>query len=145
MKETFIARTQMTIHASPAKVWEALTKPELVKKYMMGADVKSAWKVGSPLVYTGEYKGKQFEEKGVIQKIEPGKVLQATHFSTTSGKEDKAENYAVVTWELKPQNGGTVVAVSQDGIETEKGLQGSQANWKGVLEGLRKTVEGERS
>jgi hypothetical protein len=31
----------------------SLTKPELVKKYMMGADVKSDWKVGSPLTYTG--------------------------------------------------------------------------------------------
>jgi uncharacterized protein YndB with AHSA1/START domain len=142
MKENLVAKTQVTIHASKNKVWEALTKPDLVKKYMMGADVKSDWKVGSQLIYTGEYKGKRYEEKGVIKKIEPEKLLQATHFSTTSGKEDKPENYALVTWELQDSGDETVVAVTQDGIQNAKGLEGSKANWTGVLEGLKKTVEG---
>ena len=141
MKENLVSKTQVTIHASPTKVWEALTKPEFVKEYMMGADVKSDWKVGSPLIYTGEYKGKRFEEKGVIKKIDPEKLLQSTHFSTTSGKEDKPENYALVTWELHKKDAATIVAVSQDGLETEKGVEGSKANWMVVLEGLKKTVE----
>ncbi len=37
MKESLVAKTQVTIHASPREVWNALTRPELVKKYMMGA------------------------------------------------------------------------------------------------------------
>ena len=142
MKENLVAKTEMTIHASARRVWDALTKPELVKKYMMGADVKCDWKVGSSLTYTGDYKGKRFEEKGVIKKIEAGKLLQATHFSTTSGKEDKPENYALVTWELHEKDDTTIVAVSQDGIQSEKGVDGSKANWNAVLEGLKKTVEG---
>jgi uncharacterized protein YndB with AHSA1/START domain len=142
MKENFVAKTELTIHASADAVWKALTTPELVKKYMMGADVKSEWKVGSPLVYSGEYKGKHFEEKGVIKKIEPGKLLQATHFSTSSGKEDKPENYALVTWHLHAKGDTTVVEVSQDGIASEKGAEGSKSNWNGVLQGLKKTVEG---
>jgi uncharacterized protein YndB with AHSA1/START domain len=141
MKENLVAETQMTIHGSPSDVWNALTKPELVKKYMMGADVKSDWKVGSALTYTGEYKGKPFEEKGVIQKIERDKLLQATHFSTTSGKEDKPENYAVVTWQLHGKDGATVVAVSQDGIASQQGVETSKANWAAVLKGLKQTVE----
>ena len=141
MKANLTAKTQVTIHAKPAEVWQALTKPELVKQYMMGADVKSDWKVGSPLTYTGEYQGKRFEEKGVIQKIEPGKLLQATHFSASSGKEDKPENYALVTWALHEVDAGTVVVVSQDHIENEKGIEGSKANWKAVLKGLKQTVE----
>lgn len=136
-----IAKTRTTIHAPPNKVWEALTKPELVKKYMMGADVKSDWKVGSPLIYTGVYEDKPFEEKGVIRKIERDHLLQATHFSTTSGKEDKPENYNLVTWELDEKDGVTAVTVSQDGLSTEKGVEGSKANWKAVLKGLKETVE----
>ena len=135
------AKTQTIIHASRNKVWDALTKPELVKKYMMGADVKSDWKVGSPLTYTGVYKDKPFEEKGVIRKIERDKLLQATHFSTNSGKEDKPENYALVTWELNEKDGMTAVTVSQDSISTEKGVEGSEANWAAVLKGLKQTVE----
>ena len=141
MKDALVAKTQMTIHAPASKVWDALTKPELVKKYMMGADVKSDWKVGSPLTYTGQYNGKPFEEKGVIQKIEPKKLLEATHFSTTSGKEDKPENYALVSWKLDEVDGDTVVTVSQSNIASEKGVEGSKANWTTVLSGLKKTVE----
>jgi uncharacterized protein YndB with AHSA1/START domain len=141
MTENLTAKTQVTIEAPPAKVWDALTKPELVKQYMMGADVKSDWKVGSPITYTGEYKGKRFEEKGVIKKIEPRKLLQATNFSTTSGKEDKPENYALVSWELQEKNGATVVTVSQDHIPSEKGVEGSKANWSAVLKGLKQTAE----
>lgn len=142
MSNKLTAKTQITVHAPPTKVWAALTKPELVKQYMMGADVASDWKVGSPLVYTGSYQGKTFKEKGVIKQIEPNKLLQATHFSESSGKEDKPENYALVTWELHEKDGATVVTVSQDNIADEKGVEGSKRNWTGVLQGLKKTVEG---
>ena len=142
MKEELAATSQITVHASPQAVWKALVSPAQVKQYMMGADVSSEWKVGSPLVYTGTYQGKRFEEKGVIKQIEPGKVLQATHFSTTSGKEDKPENYHLVTWRLAEKNGETIVSVTQDGIPNEKGLETSKQNWNGVLQGLKKTVEG---
>ncbi|HEX4340944.1 MAG TPA: SRPBCC family protein [Polyangiaceae bacterium] len=142
MEHNHVAKTQITVHAPPAKVWDALTKPELIKQYLMGADVHTDWKVGSPLEYTGSYQGKPFKEKGTIKKVEKNKVLQATHFSTTSGKEDKPENYALVTWHLDERDGNTVVSVSQDNIETEKGVEASKKNWGAVLQGLKKTVEG---
>ena len=142
MNETLTAKTQITVHTAPSKVWRALTEPALIKKYLMGADVKTDWKVGSPLVYTGEYQGKPFEEKGVIQEIEPGHLLQATHFSTSSGKEDKPENYALVTWKLdEPEKGKTVVSVSQSNLTSEKAVEQTKSNWKSVLEGLKKTAE----
>jgi uncharacterized protein YndB with AHSA1/START domain len=142
MANKHTATTQITVHASAHKVWQALTKPELVKKYMMGADVSSDWKVGSPLTYTGSYQGKPFKEKGVIKQIEPNQLLQATHFSESSGKEDKPENYALVTWELHEKDDATVVTVSQDNIANEQGVEASKGNWTAVLQGLKKTVEG---
>lgn len=141
MKHEHLAKTQITVHASAAEVWKALTTPALIKKYLMGADVHTDWKVGSPLVYTGTYQGKPYEEKGTIQKIEPGKLLQATHFSATSGKEDKPENYALVTWKLDPEGDATVVSVTQDNISSEQAVEGAKKNWTAVLQGLKKTVE----
>jgi uncharacterized protein YndB with AHSA1/START domain len=141
MKEQLTATTQITIHASTTKVWEALTTPALIKKYLMGADVHTDWKVGSPITYTGEYEGKPYEEKGVIQQIEPNKLFQATHFSASSGKQDKPENYALVTWKLHEHEGATVVTVSQDNIESDKGVESSKQNWTMVLKGLKQTVE----
>jgi uncharacterized protein YndB with AHSA1/START domain len=141
MKHNLTAKTQITTSASPARVWEALTSPALIKQYLMGADVHTSWKVGSPLTYTGTFKGKPYEEKGVIKQIEPQRLLQATHFSTSSGKEDKPENYALVTWQLTPSGDGTVLSVSQDGIADESGVEGAKKNWTMVLEGLKKVVE----
>ena len=141
MKHEHLAKTQITVYASAAEVWKALTTPALIKKYLMGADVHTDWKAGSPLIYTGTYQGKPYEEKGIIQKIEPGKLLQATHFSATSGKEDKPENYALVTWKLDPEGDATVVSVTQDNISSEQAVEGAKKNWTTVLEGLKKTVE----
>jgi uncharacterized protein YndB with AHSA1/START domain len=141
MAKQHTATTQTLVQATPDEVWKALTTPALIKQYMMGADVHSKWEVGSPLVYTGSYQGKPYEEKGIIQKLEPGKLLQATHFSASSGKEDKPENYALVTWQLDARGNATQVTVSQDNIPNEQGVQASQKNWQSVLEGLKKTVE----
>jgi uncharacterized protein YndB with AHSA1/START domain len=138
---TLTAKTQITIHANPQRVWDAMTRPELVKKYMMGADVHSDWKVGSPLTYTGVYQGKPYEEKGVIKRIEPAHLLEATHFSAASGKPDKPENYALVTWELQPDGDDTIVTVKQDSIESIAGVEHSEDNWMKVLDGLKETVE----
>lgn len=141
MAKQHTATSQILVQATPGEVWKALTTPALIKQYMMGADVHSTWEVGSPLVYTGSYQGKPYEEKGIIQKLEPGKLLQATHFSASSGKEDKPENYALVTWQLEARGSATQVTVSQDNIPNEQGVQASQKNWQSVLEGLKKTVE----
>jgi uncharacterized protein YndB with AHSA1/START domain len=136
------AETSVEIQAPRSAVWDALTRPELVKKYMMGADLHTDWRVGSPVRYTGVYQGKPFEEKGVVKRFVPNEVLEATHFSASSGKEDKPENYALVTWKLDGEGDTTKLTVSQDHIADEKGIEGSKKNWSNVLEGLKRTVEG---
>jgi uncharacterized protein YndB with AHSA1/START domain len=41
MKDNLIAETSISIDASPAQVWKALTTPTLIKKYLMGTDVST--------------------------------------------------------------------------------------------------------
>ncbi|HEY1546664.1 MAG TPA: SRPBCC domain-containing protein [Kofleriaceae bacterium] len=138
---TMTAKTQITIHAAPDKVWAALTKPELVKQYFMGAQMTADWKVGGELKYEGEFQGKPFEEHGEIKKLEPEKVLQATNFSAASGKPDAPENYALVTWELEKKGGDTLLSVSQDHIANDKGVTHAKEMWDFVLKGIKKVVE----
>jgi uncharacterized protein YndB with AHSA1/START domain len=136
------AKTHITIHAAPDKVWLALTTPAMIKQFMFGADVHTDWKIGSPLTYTGEYQGKNYEEKGTIKQIEPGKLLAATHFSSMSGKPDVPENYALVMYQLEATGATTVLTVTQDNIDDDKGVEGSVKNWTGVLQTIKKIVEG---
>jgi uncharacterized protein YndB with AHSA1/START domain len=142
MKNDITMETSISINADASKVWDALTKPEKIKKYLMGTNVKTDWKEGSPITYEGEYNGKTYKDKGMIKKIEPAKILQTTYWSSMGGKEDKPENYNLVTYRLNEKDGKTVVTLSQDNINSEKEKEHVTENWKSVLQGLKNVVEG---
>src|SRR5664279_3402869 len=116
MKNTLIAETSISVNATPAQVWNVLTTPKLIKRYLMGTDVSTDWKEGSTITYKGEYEGKKYHDKGIIKKVEPEKLLQSTYLSSMSGKEDKPENYNLVTYKLTKSDDKTVVTLSQDNI-----------------------------
>jgi uncharacterized protein YndB with AHSA1/START domain len=141
MKNDLTAEASITIDASCSKVWKALTSPEKVKKYLMGANVSTDWKEGSAISYEGEYNGKKYHDKGVIKKAEPGKILQSTYWSSMGGKEDKPENYNLVTYELDEKNGKTIVHLTQDNVQSEKEKEHVTGNWNSVLEKLKSVVE----
>ena len=141
MNDKLTATAKTTIHAPASKVWDALTKPELIKQYLFGTDVISDWKVGSPIVYKGEWEGKSFEDKGKILKLEPEKLLMSTHWSPLSGVPDTPENYHTVTYKLSEKNGGTDVTITQDNNANEEERVHSEQNWKTVLDGMKKLLE----
>ncbi|MEP6597354.1 MAG: SRPBCC family protein [Ginsengibacter sp.] len=144
MKDALTAKTSISVDATPAQVWKALTTPKLIKKYLIGTDASSDWKEGSSIIYTGEYEGKKYHDKGIIKKIEPEKILQSTYWSSMSGKEDKPENHNLVTYKITKRNAKTVVTLSQDNISTEKEKEHSTKNWKMVLKKLKEVVESEK-
>jgi len=137
------AKAKTEIHATLDKVWDALVNPEIVRKYMFGTTVDSDWKVGSKITWKGEWKGKPYEDKGVILKIEPGKLIQYSHYSPISGLPDIPENYKhIVTAELSPIGKHTSVSLTQDHNENEKSREESEKNWQMMLESMKKVVEG---
>jgi uncharacterized protein YndB with AHSA1/START domain len=144
MKNTLIAETSVSVDATPAQVWKVLTTPKLIKKYLMGTDVTSDWKGGSTITYNGEYEGKKYHDKGVIKKIEPEKILQSTYLSSMSGKEDKPENYNLVTYKITKRDDKTVITLTQDNNATEKEKEHSTENWKAVLKKLKEVAESEK-
>src|SRR5665213_1852826 len=83
------------IDASPKKVWTALTDPKLIKGYMMGATVETDWKVGHPITWNGEVKGKAYKDKGEVKAFEPEKRLSMTHWSPLSKLPDAAASASV--------------------------------------------------
>ncbi len=141
MKKGLTAKTSITIHAPAAKVWEALTEPELIKQYLFGTEVISDWKVGSPIAYKGVWKGKPYQDKGRILELVPERLLQSTYWSSMGGLEDKPENYATVTYELEAKDNNTQVTVSVDNIATEKERDHTEKNWGMVLETMKKLLE----
>jgi len=141
MKENLIAETTITIDAGADEVWKAITTPALVEQYLMGTHVITDWKEGGTINYEGEYKGKKYKDKGIIKKSVPGKLFQSTYWSSMGGKEDKPENYNLVTYKLDEKNGKTTVTITQDNNGSEKERQHSEENWNSVIQKLKETVE----
>ena len=135
------AKATTTIQAPVSQVWEALTKPEIIKQYFFGTDTITDWKIGSPVVWKGEWEGKTYEDKGVVLDLKPNKLISFTYWSSMSGKEDRPENYATVTYELSDDDNHTAVSVTQSNVEDEKTKQHSEQNWSMVLENLKKLLE----
>lgn len=136
-----IANASIFISATAAKVWNALTNPELIRQYMFGTNVVSDWREGSPIVWKGEWQGTTYEDKGVILKLKPKRLIQYSHFSPLSGKPDLPENYHTVTIKLTSDGASTIVLLTQDNNETEQEREHSEQNWKMMLDALKKLLE----
>lgn len=141
MENNFVARASILINASPAKVWNALTNPELIKQYLYGTEAVSDWKEGSSIIYKGVWEGKSYEDKGLILKIEPEKYLKTTYWSSMGGKEDLPENYNNVEYRLTQEGEGTQLTITQDNNPSQESAGHSQKNWETVLKTLKDLLE----
>lgn len=144
MHDLLTATASITLNASPERVWKALTDPTAISKYLFGTNAKSDFKEGSPITYSGEWEGKQYEDKGTIIEAKPGKLLHTTYFSSMSGKEDKPENYSNVYYQITQTGNQTVLTIVQDNNADEKSRDHSQANWNMVLQSFKKVVENDK-
>jgi uncharacterized protein YndB with AHSA1/START domain len=136
-----IAKAETTINVSADKVWNALTDPGMIKKYMFGTTVISDWKEGTKIIWKGEWEGKHYEDKGKILLFEPKKSLQYSHFSPLSGLSDSPENYHIVTIDLEEKDKQTFITLTQTNNADEKTKDHSEKNWKMMLASLKKLLE----
>jgi uncharacterized protein YndB with AHSA1/START domain len=141
MNKGFIAKASISINAPVGRVWDALTNPELIRQYMFGTNVISDWKKRSHIIWKGEWEGNKYEDKGVILKLEPNRLIQYSHFSPLLGQQDLQENYHTVTIELSGKGKQTFVSLLQDNNATEEDREHSEKNWKIMLDGLKKLLE----
>jgi uncharacterized protein YndB with AHSA1/START domain len=141
MEKNLIATASITINATSDKVWNALVTPAAIKQYMFGTTVVTDWREQSPIVWKGDWKGKPYEDKGVILKFTPKRLLKYSHFSPLAGLPDTPENYHTVTVELSGDGPPTQVALTQDKNATEEERENSKKNWNTMLGGLKTFVE----
>lgn len=141
MVSKLIATASVTIKATKAEVWDAITNPELIKKYFFGTETESDFKKGSPIYYRGVWEGKPYEDKGTILEIEKEKLFKHDYWSSFTGSEDKPENYAIITYSLSEKNGEVTLTVTQDSVPSEEQKERSEQNWGMVFQGMKELLE----
>jgi len=137
----YIAEARVQIRSAPEEIWDALTEPKRIETYMFGTQVETNWEAGSQITWRGEWKGKEYEDKGEILEFEPRRHLSYSHYSPLSGEPDSPENYHTVSIELTSMNGATQVTLTQDNNDSEAARDYSQKNWSTMLEALKEHVE----
>ena len=139
--ETLTLKTIITFDEPIAKVWHGITDPALVKQYFFGTDLKSDFKKGSRITFSGEWEGKTYVDGGTILKIEPPKLLKYNYWSSMAGTEDIPENYVDVTYELSELNDVTTLTITQDNVKSQQALEHSEQNWQMIFDGLKELLK----
>ena len=140
-KTGHVAHAETEISASPEQVWAALTDPEAISAFMFGSQVDTDWQVGSPIIWSGEYDGRQFQDKGEILEVDQPSRLRMTHYSPMSGQPDEPESYHRLDYRLAPSDAGTTLTLDQDGNDSAEQAEQFAANWQTMLDQVKEYVE----
>lgn len=142
MRNDLSVSKSVTINASISKVWEALTKPSIIKEYLYGTETITDWKVGNEIIFQGEYEGHQYRDHGIIIENIQNKKLSYSYWSGFSGLEDKPENYSTVSYTITDLGGNqTELNWLQVGFANEAGQQHSENGMEAFLDTIKTIVE----
>jgi uncharacterized protein YndB with AHSA1/START domain len=132
------------IDASPAAVWEALTRIDLLKTWMgepeMQIDVITDWTVGGPILITAFHHAR-FENKGTVLAFEPLCLLRYSQLSSVSRLPDNPENHSILEFRLTPIHARTSLTLTLSGFPTEAILKHLDFYWRVTLGILKQFVE----
>jgi len=136
-------RSQQTvvIHAPIEEVWDALTRPELIRRWFFGVNTRTTWMEGTPITHRGEYQGQPYEDRGEVLKFEPPKLLSYSHWSARSGLPDNPENYQHVTFSLVNMGRKTELTLTETNLPSEEGKELSDKSWDVALDMLKQMIE----
>ncbi|MEO5890759.1 MAG: SRPBCC family protein [Ferruginibacter sp.] len=140
-KNNITANTIINIRATASEVWNALTRPRLIKQYFYGAEAISDFREGSPITFKGEWEGLEYENKGTILMVEKDKLFRYEYWNSMSGTADIRENYLIITHELFEDGGVTTLTITQENILTEEKKVKCEQNWRKLTNNLKELVE----
>ena len=134
------------INAPASKVWDALTTPALMPRWMMPdspIEISTNWQVGSPFTIRGNLHGINFENRGTVLQFEREKTLQYSHLSSSSHLPDVPASYSILTFALSPAENQTALTLTVDNFPTEIIYKHLAFYWNSTLEILRQVIEKE--
>lgn len=142
MDKNLIASSNINIQSTPEKVWDVLTNPVKIKEYLFGTEVITDWKIGSSIIFQGEYDGQQYKDKGTVIENKKNELLKYDYWSGFSGLEDNPENYSLVTYKIENLDDNSVnFTWHQQGFSSEEGKCHTEEGLKAMLEKIKEIAE----
>ena len=129
---------EIYIKTTPERLWEAITNPEMRRKYNFGAGVESDWTPGSR--YQGVHPmapGPLLEGENL--EVEPPRRLVQS-FRALWSDDVKGEGTSRVTWEIEPVGDSCRLIVTHDQLR-EGANDELYGGWPMILSGLKTLLE----
>jgi uncharacterized protein YndB with AHSA1/START domain len=128
------------IRSTPDKVFEAITKPEIARRYW-GHENVSDWKPGSAWQHVRANDQRTVNVVGKVVEAVPPSRLVITWASPS--RADDPEGTSRVRFDVEPFDGGMVrLTVTHDELEAGSGMaKGIQQGWPIVLSSLKSLLE----
>jgi uncharacterized protein YndB with AHSA1/START domain len=129
---------EIYIKATPERVWEAITDPEMRAKYSFGATIRSDWTNGSGYAATTPDRSFTIFEGENIEVDPPRRLVQS--FNARWGDDVTSEGTSRVTWEIEQVEDSCCVTVTHDQLREEANPQ-LYGGWPMILSGLKTLLE----
>lgn len=133
--------SKIIINTSPQKVWDALTKPELVKLWQYGSDLLTTWKIGSNIKFETKWEDKVFEQWGTVLEFTPISKIRYSLFAPRPDLKDITENYFEMIYSLSSINGQTLLEITQEDNRPNAVQENEQGEENPVLKMLKEIAE----
>jgi uncharacterized protein YndB with AHSA1/START domain len=125
------------IKAPPARVWAAITQPDLMLRWW-GPDAGPTLSVVADVRPGGRFSvvfrllnGEEHNPTGIYREVVPEKTLVFTWDLPGA-----AEPQSLVTFRLEPFDGGTVLTLTHERLPDEPARASHEMGWSGLLDQL---------
>lgn len=127
------------IRSTPQKVFEAITQPEIARRYW-GHENVSDWQPGSTWQHVRADEQRTVQLVGKVVEVAPPTRLVIT-WANASQADDPAAT-SRVSFDLAPYEGMVRLTVTHDELEAESSMaRGIQQGWPIVLSSLKSLLE----
>jgi uncharacterized protein YndB with AHSA1/START domain len=127
---------EIYIKTTPDRLWQAITDPEMRRKYTFGAVFTSTWEPGSRYQAMGN--GNLIAEGENLEVDPPRRLVQSFH--AVWDDDVKREGTSRVTWEIEPVGDSCRLLVTHDQLREGANAQ-LYGGWPMVLSGLKTLLE----
>ena len=136
LEDTMEKVFEIYIKTSPERLWEAITNPEMRRKYTFGVGVLSDWTQGSH--YDGMAGDLKIIEGENLEVDRPRRLVQS--FNAMWSDDVKSEGTSRVTWEIEQVEDSCRLTVTHDQLR-EGANDELFGGWPMVLSGLKTLLE----
>jgi uncharacterized protein YndB with AHSA1/START domain len=129
---------EIYIKTTPERLWEAITNPELRRKYSFGLGLQSDWTPGSRYEATHPSGATPLVEGENLEVDPPRRLVQTMH--ALWDEDVAAEGFSRVTWEIQQVEDSCRLIVTHDQLREGANDQ-LYGGWMMILSGLKTLLE----